>query len=174
MTKLIHISGGLFTDPSNGATIDVDRLLSDYRRLQSEKSQLQAATASAIQHAPGNVQMTIGKLWWNADNLAEAQQWQAEYVAKGALLVELKPEADRAVVDVLITLHKERAKEIFGYEPEDSEWLDISEMKEQAEALGFDSIEKMVDHQQWLNQHGTPEYHAWALQVRATTNQEAK
>lgn len=108
--------------------------------------------------------MAIGKLWWNADDLDEARCWQSEYLKRGALLVELKPEDDRAVVAVLITLHKERAVEIFGFEPDEDEWLDLSEVEEQAEALGFPSIEAMVDHQIWLAKNGTPEYHVWASQ----------
>jgi hypothetical protein len=112
--------------------------------------------------------MTIGKLWWNADHMEEAQQWQKEYLAKGALLVELKPEDDRPIVSVLITLHQERAKEVLGYEPEEEEWLDLSEMEEQAKALGFDTIEEMIDHEVWLKTKGTPEYDAWAARVRAS------
>lgn len=115
--------------------------------------------------------MTIGKLWWSADHITEAQQWQADYLAKGALLVELKPETDRPIVAVLITLHKEQANEIFGHEPEKEEWLDISEMEDQAEALGFGSVQEMVEHQVWLEKHGTPEYHAWVDQIRASANQ---
>lgn len=41
-----------------------------------------------------------------------------------------------------------------------------SEKEEQAEALGFSSVEKMVEHQCWLEQHGTPEYHAWAASIK--------
>lgn len=108
--------------------------------------------------------MTIGKLWWNADNIEEAQRWEQEYLTKGALLVELKPEEDRPIVTVLITLHKEQATAICGYEVEEEEWLDISDMEEQAETLGFDSVDEMVQQQLWLKKHGTPEYHAWAAQ----------
>ena len=43
--KLIHVSGSIFTDPKNGATIDADRLLADYRRLQAEAQQLREANA---------------------------------------------------------------------------------------------------------------------------------
>lgn len=98
--------------------------------------------------------MAIGKLWWNADSREEAAQWQTEYLAKGALLVELKPEADRSVVSVLITLHKERAKEVFGYEPEEVEWLDVSELEAQAKALAFPSVEEMIQDQTWLEVEG--------------------
>lgn len=65
----------------------------------------------------------VGRLWWSADNLAEAQQWQRDFMAKGALAVELKPEDDRAVVDVIITLRVSMASEVVGYEVQPEEWL---------------------------------------------------
>ena len=37
---------------------------------------------------------------------------------------------------------------------------------EKAEALGFDSVKAMWDHQSWLEKHGTPEYLAWLVQLR--------
>lgn len=67
--------------------------------------------------------MSIGRLWWSADNLKEALQWQSEYLEKGALAVELKPENDRAVVDVLITLDMSTASHVLGYEVQPEEWL---------------------------------------------------
>ena len=65
----------------------------------------------------------IGKIWWSAENLAEAQQWEAALTAKGAR-VELRPESDRAIVHVIITLERARANEIFGYEVGPEEWLE--------------------------------------------------
>lgn len=65
----------------------------------------------------------IGRIWWNADNLAEAQQWKADFEAKGAISVEIKPETDRAVVNVIITLERSRAPEILGTVPDAEEWL---------------------------------------------------
>jgi len=67
--------------------------------------------------------MSIGRLWWSADNLKEALQWQSECLAKGAVAVELKPENDRAVVDVIITLDKSTANNVVGYDVEPEEWL---------------------------------------------------
>lgn len=79
---------------------------------------------TAIQQAD---QSSIGKLWWSADDVAEAKKWEAEYLAKGAISVELKPESDRSVVDVIITLDRNRATEILGHAVGKEEWLDISE-----------------------------------------------
>lgn len=39
---LVHVSGALFTDPESGATIDANRLLADYKRLQQEDQKLRA------------------------------------------------------------------------------------------------------------------------------------
>lgn len=151
--------------------LSIEEVSELFDRAQETWEQIKSSRyAQAVRQRPPRskeTEMVIGKLWWNADHLAEAQQWQMEYLAKGALLVELKPERDRPIVAVLITLHKERAKEIFGYEPEEEEWLDISEMAEQAAALGFNSPEEMVLHQVWLEKHGTPEYRAWVVQILA-------
>lgn len=65
----------------------------------------------------------VGRLWWSADNMEEAQQWQREYMEKGALAVELKPEDDRAVVDVIITLTVSTASKVVGYEVQPDEWM---------------------------------------------------
>ena len=69
----------------------------------------------------------IGKIWWSADDLAQAEQWKTEYLKKGAISVELKPEDDRSIVGVIITLDRTRAEEIFGHEVGDEEWLDLSD-----------------------------------------------
>jgi len=55
--------------------------------------------------------------------MEEALQWQSEYMAKGAIQVELKPENDRTVVDVLLTLDKRTANDVVGYEVQPEEWL---------------------------------------------------
>lgn len=68
----------------------------------------------------------IGTLWWHADDMAEAKQWESKYLANGAISVELKPEDDRSVVNVIITLDRNRAKEILGHAVGEEEWLDIS------------------------------------------------
>lgn len=74
-------------------------------------------------HAVAGGGSSIGKIWWCADNMDEALQWQADLTAKGAQ-VELKPEDDRPIVDVIITLDCGRANEILGYEVGVEEWLD--------------------------------------------------
>lgn len=55
--------------------------------------------------------------------MEEAQQWLREYMAKGALAVELKPENDRDVVDVIITLDLSTASKVVGYDVLLEEWL---------------------------------------------------
>ncbi len=72
-------------------------------------------------------QVAIGKIWWNADNITEAEQWKKDYLARGAQAVELKPEDDRPIVGVFITLDRNRAFEILGCDVGDEEWLDMSE-----------------------------------------------
>lgn len=42
----------------------------------------------------------LGKLWWSADNMTEAEQWKADLLQKGATSVEIKPEDDREIVDL--------------------------------------------------------------------------
>ena len=36
----------------------------------------------------------LGRIWWAADTPQEAERWQADYLAKGASNVELKPRDD--------------------------------------------------------------------------------
>ena len=72
-------------------------------------------------------QPATGKIWHNADSLAEAEQWKVDLLAKGAIHVELKPETDRSIVSVIITLDRSRANEILGYEVAEEEWLDVSD-----------------------------------------------
>lgn len=67
---------------------------------------------------------SIGQIWWSADNAQQANQWRHDLEARGALDVELKPEPDRPIVDVIITLWRETAKDVLGHEPGDEEWLD--------------------------------------------------
>ena len=76
--------------------------------------------------AEGSVSPAAGKtgrIWWSADNKEEAEKWKADYLAKGAISVELKPDTDRPIVDVIITLERSRARAILGYEPEAEEWM---------------------------------------------------
>ena len=66
----------------------------------------------------------IGTLWWNADNEAEAKQWEQDFTAKGAFNFKLMdPDPDTGVIGVTFDLPKAKAKEILGYTPDDEEWL---------------------------------------------------
>lgn len=69
--------------------------------------------------------VTLGKLWWNADNMQEAKEWEVDLLKRGVLAVELQPESDSARVQVLISLDRSRADAIMGYPVEESEWLDL-------------------------------------------------
>ncbi|WP_455233590.1 hypothetical protein [Geopseudomonas aromaticivorans] len=71
----------------------------------------------------GSKQAVTGRIWWCADNMAEAQRWKADLLNKGALSVELKPEEGREVVDVIITLERVKAAEILGGEIDDEQWM---------------------------------------------------
>lgn len=85
----------------------------------------------------------MGKLWWMASNLAEAQEWNSSLTAKGAI-VEIK--ADEENVDVFITLERSRAVEILGYPVADGDWLDESEDDEENPDLRiFSAIETIRD-----------------------------
>lgn len=70
-----------------------------------------------------NKAVELGRLWWCADNMEEALCWQSNYLGRGAIAVELRPEDDRSIVDVFITLDRSRAREVLGQEVGDEEWL---------------------------------------------------
>lgn len=72
---------------------------------------------------PEEVAAGIGRLWWSADNMAEAGSWKAKYEAAGALFVAMDPAIDAPRVRVLLVLEKAKAAAILGYEPEAEEWL---------------------------------------------------
>ncbi len=73
--------------------------------------------------SPKNEALALGRLWWCADNMEEALRWQSDYLGRGAIEIELRPEDDRPIVDVFITLDRSRAREILGQEVGDEEWL---------------------------------------------------
>jgi len=84
------------------------------------------AMLGLVAGSQGNAKPT-GKIWWSADNLAEAKQWETDLLSKGAISVVLKPEDDRENVQVLITLDRSKANEILGYAVDEEEWLDESD-----------------------------------------------
>lgn len=67
--------------------------------------------------------MSLGTVWFIADNQQEALQWQSEYLAKGAISVECRPQGVYEQVDVLITLDRDNSYGILGYDVEDYEWM---------------------------------------------------
>lgn len=87
-------------------------------------------------------EVKLGRIWWSADNAAEASDWQKKYLAAGAVDVRLEPEDDRPIVHVYITLDRARAKEILGHEPGPEEWL--TDLGDNAEAV-YDAILEMAD-----------------------------
>lgn len=81
----------------------------------------------------------IGKIWQCADNMTEAKQWESDLLAKGAIKVELKPEDDRPIVDVIVTLDCCKANEILGYDVESHEWMEEDpESESAAQVQGVD------------------------------------
>ena len=68
-----------------------------------------------------------GKIWHNAESMDEAEQWKVDLLAKGATHVEIKPDAGRSIVSVIITLDRIRANEILGYDVGEEEWLDTED-----------------------------------------------
>lgn len=64
-----------------------------------------------------------GKLWWIADNKAEAEKWIEELPAKGCTITLVDPEKSSDRVHVIFELPKAKAKEILGYEPDEESWL---------------------------------------------------
>lgn len=64
------------------------------------------------------------RLWWIAEDAAEADRWVTELTAKGCTLIKREENIDRPRVSVVFSLNKNRAQEVLGYQPEETEWLD--------------------------------------------------
>lgn len=50
-------------------------------------------------------------------------------------------------------------------------WAGEANALEKAQALGFATIEEAMEHEQWLEKNGSPEFKAWLKQVRQQTAQ---
>lgn len=64
------------------------------------------------------------RLWWIADNEAEADEWLKDLVSKGCTLVKKEAHAEGGRVDLVFSLNKARAIEVLGYVPDEEEWLE--------------------------------------------------
>lgn len=82
-----------------------------------------ASEMAASGLSPAEVAAGIGRLWWSADDGAEAAADKAKWEAAGALIVALNPEIDAPRVRMILVLEKAKAPAILGYEPESEEWL---------------------------------------------------
>jgi hypothetical protein len=87
-------------------------------------------------------EVKLGRIWWSADNAAQAASMKEKYLKAGATDVCLEPEDDRPIVDVYITLDRARAKEILGVEPGPEEWM--PELTPNASAV-YEAILEMAD-----------------------------
>lgn len=62
-----------------------------------------------------------GTLWWTASDQTEVERWQNELGPKG---VEFKTTRQiEGLVDVFLTLDRDKATEILGYTPDEEEWM---------------------------------------------------
>ena len=69
----------------------------------------------------------VGRIWQIADDVTEAIKWATQYLARGALGVEMRPDGGR--VDVLVTLEKtppDVDNPVLLYAIGADEWLDDS------------------------------------------------
>lgn len=77
-----------------------------------------------------------GALWWTASDRCEVNKWMQEYSEKGAIVLHLNPhdpnDIDASPYDFLFCLPVDRAAEILGYLPEESEWMDLDAPEEDA------------------------------------------
>ena len=64
-----------------------------------------------------------GTIWWIAEDKAEAEQWKADLEGKGATVVVHPLDEATPKVSLYITLDRNRAEEMLGYQPDEEEWL---------------------------------------------------
>lgn len=81
--------------------------------------------ARAARKSFANLTAGPRKLWWIADDKAEADRWSADLTAKGAKIEKVEPHpAPSTQVDVVFSLDPARSMEILGHVPDVEEWLD--------------------------------------------------
>lgn len=68
-----------------------------------------------------------GKLWWIAYDQLQAEDWKAKLLNKGAVSVELRPQAGKESVDVIITLPLNTANDVVGFEIWSDEWVNTND-----------------------------------------------
>lgn len=67
----------------------------------------------------------LRKMWWIADDKAEADRWSADLTAKGAKIEKIEPHPHPSTqLDVIFSLDPARSMEILGRVPDEDEWLD--------------------------------------------------
>lgn len=64
-----------------------------------------------------------GTIWWIAEDKAEAEQWKADLEGKGATVAIRPLDETTPKVSLYITLDRNRAEEVLGYQPDEEEWL---------------------------------------------------
>jgi len=69
----------------------------------------------------------LGTLGWSAANVRDFLDEVAPVLVRGAVLTGLQVESDRGIVHYEITVERERAKEVLGYQPQEDEWLEMVE-----------------------------------------------
>lgn len=73
---------------------------------------------------PAEVAAGVGRLWWVADDMAEAEADRARYLAAGALRVQLD-DRDLPRVQMFIDMPiADAAQVLAGYVPDAEEWMD--------------------------------------------------
>jgi hypothetical protein len=67
---------------------------------------------------------TKRKLWWVADNKAEADQVVADLTSKGARIVKVELQHPSTELrDIVFELDPTKALGTLGYQPDEEEWL---------------------------------------------------
>ena len=65
----------------------------------------------------------MGKIWWIADNEAEAMEWVRAARGTDAVFT-IYPPRENGERDVVIELNRCDAVKALGYEPDEDEWLE--------------------------------------------------
>lgn len=74
------------------------------------------------------------KIWWIANDIAEAARWFQNFAPKGVAFLKVEAEKDSPRLDVVFELEKDKAEEILGYLPGEEEWLQEDDAAEETPA----------------------------------------